>query len=64
MWFKKTDAFTLDQFRLQCSPDQLIKWFERLDLNAYWKRFEGHLHLIFLRSDSYPIRENAWSDQV
>ncbi len=27
-------------------------------------RFGGHLHLAFSGSDSYPIRKNAWSDQV
>ncbi len=56
MWFQQPDAFTLVQFRLECGPDHLLKWFERSDLNASQKCFGGHLHLVFSGSDSYPIR--------
>ncbi len=59
MQFQRSDAFTSVQFHLKCGPDHLLKWFEQSDLNASRKRFRGHLHLVFSRSDSYPIRENA-----
>ncbi len=38
MWFQQPDAFTLVQFRLECGPDHLLKWFERSDL--YYKTHE------------------------
>ncbi len=38
MWFQQPDAFTLVQFRLECGPDHLLKWFERSDL--YYKMHE------------------------
>ncbi len=47
MWFQQPDAFTLVQFRLQCGPDHLLKWFERSDLYPSRKHFRGHLHLVF-----------------
>ncbi len=49
MWFQQPDAFTLVQFRLECGPDLLLKWFERSDLYLSQMRFGGHLHLIFSR---------------
>ncbi len=55
MWFQQPDAFTLVWFRLECDPDPLLKWFERLDLYPSQMRCGGHLHLVF--SDSYPIRK-------
>ncbi len=42
MWFQQPDAFTLVQFCVECGPDHLLKWFERSDLNASRKLFEGH----------------------
>ncbi len=38
MWIQQPDAFTLVQFRLECGPDLLLKWFERSDL--YYKTHE------------------------
>ncbi len=57
MWFQQPDAFTLVQFRLECGPDHLLKWFERSDLYPSRMRFGGHLHLVFSGSDSYQIRK-------
>ncbi len=59
MWFQQPDEFILVQFRLECGPDQLLKWLKRSDLNQSQMHFGGHLHLDFSGLDSYPIRENA-----
>ncbi len=40
MWFQQPDAFTHVQFRLECGPDHLLKWFERSDL--YYKTHDFH----------------------
>ncbi len=59
MWFQQSDVFTLVQFRLERSPDHLLKGFERSDLYPSRKHFGGHLHPVFLVSDSYLIRKNT-----
>ncbi len=42
----------------------LLKGFEWSDLYPSRKHFGGHLHPVFLGSDSYLIRKNTWSDQI
>ncbi len=69
MWFQQPDAFTLVQFRLECGPDLLLKWFERMDL--YYKTHEVtrckqplyifsftfmHLEDAFIQSDLHCIQ--------
>ncbi len=41
MCFQQPDAFTLVQFRLECGPGYLLKWFERSDLHPSRMHFGG-----------------------
>ncbi len=57
MWLQKPDAFTLVQFRLECSPGHILKGCERSDLNASQKHFGWHLHLVVIPIRSEKMHE-------
>jgi len=64
MWFQQPDAFTLARFRLECGPDHLLKWFERLPIgfksvsNAFQWTFTPGLFTIGLLSN--PRKRMKW----
>ncbi len=57
---QQPDAFTRVHFLLECSPEHLLKWFERSDLHLTQKCFGGHLYLVFftIRSEKTTSFQN------